>query len=112
MKTTNMAEGYNRHWKEVIEKNKSYANIYKCFEVIQMENESQIVKVDEAMAGEWVNPLRRPFKLRMERQQKLVQPYINGEYADIDAKVKFIHLVAAKAFTLDFTDAGEYEDQN
>ena len=82
-------------------KKKNFMSFYKQIRVIRSINASTSSKIDEIIGG--AGPIKTQFDQRTKLQQDMALKY--GSYKTEAMKMVYLHKVASKAFTLDFTTA-------
>ena len=107
-KTNNSCEGYHRHYNAVMTKKKNYKSVYKMIQVIRTIDRATSSKIDEIIGGQ--GRLKTEFEKRNKLQQSMTQEYAAGNYRTNKMKLKYLHKVASKCFTLDFTTARDGEN--
>ena len=90
-------------------KKKNYESFYKQIRVIRRIVAETSSKIDDIIGG--AGPIKSQFDKRSELQQNMAKKY--GSYDTWALKLKYLHTVASKAFTLDFSTAedGEQDDE-
>ena len=83
-------------------------SFYKQIRVIRSINASTSSKIDEIIGG--AGPIKTQFDQRTKLQQDMALKY--SSYKTEAMKMVYLHKVASKAFTLDFTTAEDGEQDN
>ena len=109
-KTNNTAEGFHRDYNSLQEKDKNYRSIYKSILVIKNIHREKKSQVTGSIAGDFRDPMAKPFFNRAKNQQNILSKYKN--YNTPSTKLMCLHEIASSFNNfLCFADCEEdYED--